>query len=387
MRKASVYAVILTISALLLAGCTERVPEEGAYSASSQKGAYSASSQSESDADASGNFEGSFPVAEFASQSQDELLRTYPYAIYLNDRMMQSALDTPLALYIKTGDDVVLRSYDKITGNFSVACRDPLCDHENCLWGSAGKSIYCGSDGLFFVVREETGSALYRTDFFGNDVKELYRSGDLLSYIVQEGQTVYFFAEGEDEASGELVGRVMKLELDGSEPETVLSGKGNLYFMPLHGKILYADGETGGSYRLLDPQTGEEVPYADSDILPLALSGEDFYYKSGDALCRRADYGLGDEEVLPAETKLSELFFNSDGVYFLNGDNEIYQADRDFTNVVKIYTAQVESAIWNVIVDRDLLFYTYTTGNGPSRKHFFVFADLKTGETLEIENG
>lgn len=378
MRKASAYAAILTISALLLAGCAERVPEEGTYPTSSQ---------SEGDASSSGNFEGSFPVSEFASQSQDELLRTHPYAIYLNDQMMQRALDTPLALYINTGDDVVLRSYDKITGNFSVACRDPLCDHESCLWGSAGKSIYCGSDGLFFIVRGDTDSVLYRTDFFGNDAKELYRSGDLLSHIVQEGQTVYFLEEGEDEASGELVGRVLKLELNDPKPETVLSGEGLLYFMPLQGRILYPDAETGGSYRLLDPQTGEEVPYASSDILPLALYGGDLYYRSGDILCRRSDYGMGDEEVLLSDTKLSDLFFNSDGVYFPDVDNEIYRADRDFTNVEKIYTAQVESAIWNVIVDRDLLFYTYTTGNGPSRKHFFVFTDLKTGETLEIKKG
>lgn len=377
MKRLCAYGIVLTVLAVLFAGCSERVPGEDSYHAGSQ---------SESDASSANGFEGNFPVSGFASQSQDELLRTYPYAIYPDDRAMQRALDTPLAVYINTGNEVVLRSYDKITGNFSVACRDPLCDHETCLWGCAGKSMYCGSDGLFFLVRGDTETVLYRTDFFGNDVKELYRSGDTLSHVVQEGQTVYFLAEGEDETSGNLVGRVLRLDLTDSGAETVLSGEGLSSFLPMNGRILYYDGKTGENYRLLNPQTGEDIPYASSDILPLALYGEDFYYRVENSLCRKSDYGLGDEEVLLRDTKPSELLFGGDGVCFLNADNEIYRADGDFAHAEKIYTAPVEENIWNVILDRNLLFYTYTVGNGASRRHFFVFADLKTGETLQIEN-
>ena len=117
--------LVLVAVLLVLTSCQSRIPEVSTES----------STPSTPEAPPTGNFEEPFPVSSLTGKSHEDLLAEQPYAVYYNDTPMESRLDTPPVLYLKVSGYATLLAYDKATGSFSSACRDPLCDHENCLWG------------------------------------------------------------------------------------------------------------------------------------------------------------------------------------------------------------------------------------------------------------
>ena len=360
--------VIVLAMVFLLTACAERIPE---------------STLEESIKDVSqaptGSFDQPFLVTDLAGSTQEELFAYRQSAIYYNDAMMERALHTPYVIYLKT-DAPTLLSYDKATGAFASACRDPLCDHESCLWGSGDMFLYCGTDGLFFLLDNGKGQIIYSTDFFGGDIKKRYESTDCLSHLVQEEEYLYFLQEGVGEETDSTVGTVVRLNLQDGKTEDLLTMEGLYYFMPLGGKILYMG---DGGHSLYDPVTGETVPYGDEDLIPLLLYGEHLYYQKAGTLYRKGNYGMGNEETM-YEKAPSELFFDGQTVYFYGADNVIYKTTADFSQVEVYYKPETDSRISDVAIHGNLLFYTYTTGSGSVRKSFVVMIDLATEDTLEV---
>lgn len=373
MKKA--FITILTVSLLAFAGCTDRVTQPSESFAS-------VSEQSESRKQG-GSFEETFLITGFDGKTSEELIDRFTHVIYYNESIMEGVMNTPSSLLINTMNDRVLLSYDKTTGVFADACRDPLCDHESCLWGASGKRIYRGAEGLFFLVNKEDQTVLYHTDFNGANVKELYKSANMLSYVVQEGSYVYFLEEVRDEETDMTLSRIVRMSPDSTDTDVLLERAGLYYFMPMGGNILYLDPDDG--HMLFDTQTKQSQPFGPAEMLPLALCGEDFYYENQGSVYRASAYGTGDAVLLADQIHAAELLFDDGMIYYHDGKT-VYKASADFTEITEIYTAKTDERIPNVIVDDSLLFYRYTVRKGSSSKHYFVFADLQTGKTLEVVN-
>jgi len=181
------FVAILAVLLLGLAGCSDRVTQQG-------KSSSSVSEQSEI-REQGGSFEETFMITGFDGKTSGELADRFTHVICYNESIMEGVMNTSSSLLINTMNDRALLSYDKTTGIFADACRDPLCDHESCGWASSGNRIYRGADGLFFLADEEDKTVLYHTDFNGANIKKLYTSANMLSYVVQEGSYVYFLEE------------------------------------------------------------------------------------------------------------------------------------------------------------------------------------------------
>lgn len=362
--------LVLVAVLLALTSCQSRIPEFSAES----------STVSASVATPAGNFEDPFPVSSLTGKSHEELLAEHPYAVYYNDIPMESCLDTPPVLYLKVSGYETVLAYDKATGNFSSACRDPLCDHEGCLWGAGKALIYRGANGLFFLEEDQGVSTLYATDFFGDSGEKLYSSEDLISHPVQEGDHLYFLLERLDEETDTIKGTVCRLHRVSGELEELLTEVDLYYFMPIGGKLLY-QGKDG--FSLYDPAAKESTPYGEGDLLPVALMEDDFYYLRDGILYRKSEYGTGDEERL-TDLPVVELMFGGESLYFYGRDNLIYRADHDFSEVVVLHDPKTESSIYSVAIHGDLLYYVYSTGKGASRKQYTVMMDLATGKTLQV---
>ncbi len=65
--------------------------------------------------------------------------------------------------------------YNKMTGNISAWCADPLCTHEleKCVW-SAAEICYIGTETIVFESEFDGNTKLYTCDLQRNHVRELY---------------------------------------------------------------------------------------------------------------------------------------------------------------------------------------------------------------------
>ena len=74
--------------------------------------------------------------------------------------------------------------YNKLTGNISAWCADPLCTHEleKCVW-SAAEILYIGTETIVFESKFDTNSKLYTCDLQRNHVQELY---DITEYYEKD---------------------------------------------------------------------------------------------------------------------------------------------------------------------------------------------------------
>ena len=373
---------LLLISALAImpwiCGCSNDIPD------------FSVDSNTEGTIDrpTSGNeivsaFTGSFVVSGFDGKTKEDLINQYSSVIYYNDSLMEGVLNTPTSLLIKSMDSPILISYDKETGISTNACRDPLCDHESCLWGASGTRIYAGRDGLFFLLKQDNETMLYKTDYTGADQSLLYSSSNELSHVVQEGSFVYFLEETMDEETDTAVCRVVRMTARGSERRILLE-RGNLYyFMPMNGNILYLDPMDG--FLLYDPEENQSDKYGSFEMRPIALFGKDFYYELGGSLYKASNYGLGNKLKLESAKSFYELIFDHEAV-FCHDESTIYRIKDDFSGLDPLYKATTNERIENVILDGNLLCYQFTTGSGAARKHFYVFVDLETNAYLEVVN-
>lgn len=363
--------LMMVAGCLLLGACAQRMAQEQSVPEQSRtvsESEYKTNLLSEQ-----------FPINGLIDKTEAELFESYVHTVYYNEELMTSAMDTPLVLYINNTDSRIPLVYDKRTGVFSSACRDTLCDHETCLWGTGGHFVYCGELGLYFLYKNEKETAIYATDFYGNGAKELYRTASYdLSHLVEENGYLYVLGEGYDEEADESYTQIIRIDTQTHEEQTLLEKQGVYYFMPLDGKILYFNGAT---HCLFDNETGESVLYADETFLPIATHGGYFYYKQ-DGMLYRQDRE-GNEELLDKEPKTVDLRFSRDEIWFVDTEGIVCRADLAFSETKTVYIAETDSRISTIVGDGNLLFYQYSEGTGASRKHYTVFRDLQKGTELK----
>lgn len=85
---------------------------------------------------------------------------------------------------VDTSGESQMYFYNKLTGNISAWCADPLCTHEleKCVW-SAAEILYIGTETIVFESKFDTNSKLYTCDLQRNHVQELY---DITEYYEKD---------------------------------------------------------------------------------------------------------------------------------------------------------------------------------------------------------
>lgn len=78
--------------------------------------------------------------------------------------------------------------YNKLTGNISALCADPLCTHqlEECVW-SAAEIQYIGSDEIVFISEFDSNLKVYICDLQRNNIREIYDIAEYYEYDPTDG--------------------------------------------------------------------------------------------------------------------------------------------------------------------------------------------------------
>ncbi len=100
--------------------------------------------------------------------------------------------NTPLGIFfIVPGEQSTY--YNKLTGNVTHVCPDPLCKHDECVWGKLMTLQYVTDTHLYFTAGDfYSGTYLYRSDLNRNHVEPLeipLDTGEQVCYV--DGDKVY----------------------------------------------------------------------------------------------------------------------------------------------------------------------------------------------------
>lgn len=364
----------------------------------------------------------SFPVECFTSLTKEDLLSRGTKENEVYDEVLFNFLDTPLCIYGRrySWDSESGRSmyfaYDKCTGNISDACRDPLCDHTSCLWGTVigAHNIYRGADGLFFVDEQadysqiENGgiggedyqyyvTQIYATDFLGNDANLLYKTEGVVFSLMQLGNDLWFHQTTWDAVREVERNEVIRLDLKTGQSETIMVQAD--WFYPLENALLYhppmydANGnatDASDEVYLRDLKTGiDKVFYKDEigvcEYFIEGLYDNVLYYRKYNmeektsTLYFRRDGGFGEEEEIEAVFgRLAE--WSNDGLYWFEPTKSGGVLYRDGAEP---YTVDVGYDRQGYLLDGDLFLFCYNIRKTRA-DHYWRLIDLKTGELLEF---
>lgn len=408
---------VLLIAACLLCACGRTEGEDS-------DSTYAFSRREEQEVDM---YSLSFPVECFTSMTKEDLLSRGTKENEVYDEWLFNYLDTPLCIYGRrySWDSESGRSmyfaYDKLTGNISDACRDPLCDHTSCLWGTVtgAHNIYRGADGLFFVDEQadysqmEDGNGgiggedyqyyvtqIYATDFLGNDAKRLYKTEGIVSYLKQLGKHLWFYQTTWDAVNAVELEELIRLDLETGRPETIMCSDQEQtdWFYPLENALLYlkaaydADGNYIGisSTYMRDLETGtDELFFEEEDgvceYIMVGLHDNALYYRkynieeNTSTLYRRGNGGFGEEEEMDAVYgRLTN--WSNDGLYWFE---PMKYGGVLYRDGAEPYTVKVGYSHQGYLLDGDLFLFCYNVRTTVA-KHYWRLIDLKTGELLEF---
>lgn len=289
-----------------------------------------------------------FPIEGLYGREQDTFGQPYAPAIYAdNYGSVVYGLDTDTGLLFSLNHspagNVPMR-YDKSSGRFSLACMDPLCEHESerygCIWSAYDCDVYRNGDALFFTFVPWNGFAewmdmqyetpmphcICRSDLNGNNVQKLYENhGGRIFQVLCCGEYLFFTEEQFDLETGNVTYAIMRLPLSGGRAEQLLADVN--MFLPLDGgrKVLYTErkvledggpSELGDCY-LYDIETGEKTLFGNGSF-PFASYRGWAYYNEGGCF-----YRMSETDVSIRERVLEATFYNDDQCRFV-GDRMYY---------------------------------------------------------------
>ncbi len=126
----------------------------------------------------------------YSGVTLDELMERYDGSYCLN---RTNHWNTPFSIIyeVTVNYRVHFACYNKLTGNFSSLCPDPLCRHTDCLWGMVHLDLeYVNDTHMYFSANDGPGDdMLYRCDLNRNHVESLgiafmdqicYAEGDMV---------------------------------------------------------------------------------------------------------------------------------------------------------------------------------------------------------------
>lgn len=366
-----------------------------------------------------------FPVSCLTSLTNDELLARATGGNERYCERLSGLLDTPLCIYGQrhsaADGHTGYFAYDKRTGAFSDACRDPLCDHTSCLWGRLTGASYVvrGRDGLLFVeVREEPGqfaddvyggsyqfcrTTIYDADFQGNAVRKLYETAGSAEGLQQVGDYLWFDLVTWSDETADVQEEYVRLQPESGQAETVLR-KGETPFgwiFPLENgtQVFYEtaaedeEGQLFSSVYLYDAETGESTVFLDDPTgahayTINALQDHAIYYTDtvrAERTCRvyrRAGDGFGEETPVLEKEQGVRTVWAVDGMYQMRTTDTgcvLYREGEE------PYAVDVGYRVISHALDGDLLLCDYSVREtGSSGEEHWLLIDRKTGERLDV---
>ncbi len=166
------------------------------------------------------------------------------------------AMYTPGGVFVHGADQIVTPTgviynpsnsdpsyYNKLTGNITALCPDPLCRHNDCVWSELEYIIFVGTEHLYFTTEGEADGGrnmlrLYRCDMERNHVEMIveYFSYDGRIWA-EDGDNIYLtnYKYREEQVAATQFGK-----LNAKTGEfTVLSGDMNVTVQAVVGDTVY----------------------------------------------------------------------------------------------------------------------------------------------------
>ncbi len=253
----------------------------------------------------------------YAGVTSDELVERFDgsYGVSLTKHW-----NTPLGVYFQIQSN--FSCYNKLTGNMTPLCPDPLCRHTDCIWGQNELNfLYVNETHIYFSAGNMTGApTLYRCDSNRNHVESLgialmatekihYAEGDkvyiqklkykseeaadwaftvldcntkelttiydkesVIVYAVTGGDTVWYRYD-QDQTS------LYKTDLHFSHSETILEGQPHSFLIANENYLLIGDQDLVADY-LYQIDTGRKIDVPDGIVKSIypAIDNKYLYY-------------------------------------------------------------------------------------------------------------
>ena len=365
-----------------------------------------------------------FSVEGLYGKPSETLKRTDQPASYQN--AIGGALDTGAEIYLTLNHSLMALPivYNKSAGTFSLACVDPLCEHdsENCIWN--GSSIFPGGDKLIFVMHNDTPESswegLYVCDLTGSDPQKVYENNGegMINFKARSGDYL-FFSEGRfDPEQGDTYVHypLLRIPIDGGDAEIVMEDTSYHQYLAFDEgrKLLDVDPEDENCY-IYDIKTEKRTLFG-SGIIPYAVYEGWIYYIAEDGLYRalepQPDWNmkvLGNEAYSRWDTRFSgyrmyylhKTVFSESETYGTYYQYELYSAGLNGGDRQLIRTFEGDDGIpvrvHDFWTDGKLLLVNYEqywnfknefnpkfsgTAASSSRPTTYALIDLSTGEQV-----
>ncbi len=251
-------ALILTLCTLLctLTACkscrSKYLPEDTGTETDTSTG----------DAEVSRYIQGDNPYAGMTVEELKDLyFDTYRAKVYA------SKLNTPYYYILQAFDGGIV--FNKLTGDITTLCKDPLCDHKNCVFGKKLHCVLVAEDRLYTVQNYGDGICLFSFDYQFNDAEKL------LTWNNEE---------------------------DAPTDDYIFYWDGKLYY-----KVHYlVNGDTKSRVRVYDVDSRKDEWMEPDDAmhfdnLQLVYEGYLYYWRTGDHSIWRYDLRTGEDICLLAE--------------------------------------------------------------------------------------
>ena len=303
-------------------------------------------------------------------------------------------------------------AYDKLTGNFSYACRDVLCGHDNCLF-STDKKIYSGGKHLFFVPQFGSGE-IYMSDLSGVNPQKI--SVPMDAELLSETDQGLYWCKAELE-NQKVFYSLWRYEYSTNNSVRLTKPAENVIFQVVGDTVYVHDMESLTLYRLSSDFT-QRTEVANDVIYLSNFGGElyDYDYHTG-VLKKLVDGKMTAVATIPSVCD----YWVSDGyVYYCFNDSAQIKAAKDDSelyeylskynqtcgNVYRIKEGEdtpelvyhgthdgKPDLIDNIFADGEVLYIQYrdyqSFDNNFSKERGekgLVIFDVTTGESIEIIN-
>ena len=154
--------------------------------------------------------------------------------------------------------------YNKLTGNISEWCPDPLCEHgEDCIWNhgwTADPMLFVGEDHVYFLSNyNDFTLRLYRCDFQRNNVEMILDNAlDIYNIWYEKDNVLYYeqFVYASEGAAA--VNMLMALDIQTGETKAVSDPKKDMFIQAIIRDTVYFSYES-------DPKTVYKTDLSFSD--------------------------------------------------------------------------------------------------------------------------
>ncbi len=87
--------------------------------------------------------------------------------------MTSQMYNTPTGIIFNLEETQMPAYYNKLTGNITTLCPDPLCRHEDCMWVQLREILYISDEHIYFRSGDIVQAQVFRSDLERNHVEAL----------------------------------------------------------------------------------------------------------------------------------------------------------------------------------------------------------------------